>query len=475
MKIKKLIFIILILSFNTFVFADNEINATDENTEVIENMDVYENGIVVPEIVAESAVLINQDTGKVLYSKNPDKRMYPASLTKVLTLLIATEYIQPDELVVVGNEINYIPWDSSKAGHVSGEVLTGMNIFRGLVLPSGNETANVVALYVAKKETGNESISYEDAEKIFATIMNEKAKELGAKNSNFVTPHGHHDDEHYTTASDMMLIVREAMKNNIIREVVSETEYIGNGAGSFATDEMHTQEYNWQTHNKLLLSADYYYPYATGIKTGYTSLAGSCLAASATKDDENLLAVVLNSPDPDRWIDSKNLFDFGFDNYGFYEIQKDGVIVSESLIDNPPLGEDEILEVVTKGSKSLYLNETEIEKILKKVEIDEEVISKNLSELDEKQLKTPIKNGQKLGEINYYIDDKVIFTDSVISTRDVVKRNIGTDLSYYFDLIKNYVLSWKMIPTTAIVIALVVLLLRRRNKRIKNKYNMKLI
>ena len=155
-----------------------------------------------PEVSAKSAVLINADTGRILYQKNQNDRMYPASMTKLLTSMVLLDNMDLDDTITIDYSINEIPWDSSKAGIAVGEVLTVENVIRGLIIPSGNDIANAAASAVAKKALGN-SISYDKAEEYFTGLMNKKAKELGCTGSNFVNPHGYHDDNHYTTAYDV--------------------------------------------------------------------------------------------------------------------------------------------------------------------------------------------------------------------------------------------------------------------------------
>lgn len=449
---------ILLISFvfilnSTLVFAEE---TSDLNIEV-------------PYIVAKSALLIDENSGKVLYSKNENERVFPASLTKILTLVIAREYIEKDELIIIGNEINEIPWDSSKAGHKVGETILGVNIFRGLIIPSGNETANIVALYVAKEATGNDEISFKEAEKVFAGIMNDTARELGATNSNFITPHGYHDDNHYTTAHDMMLILQEAMKDELVRELVAEKEFKGNGAGDKATADMITQEYDWITHNSLLRSDNYVYPYATGVKTGFTSLAEGCLAASATKEDENLLSVVFFSPDPYRWEDTISLFDHGFNNYDNVELQKKGEILAVEYIDNPMLGESNELELETSQDKKLFLNTFENDSIEKNIEYNSEFISENTTEAGDRMLKTPIVKGDIIGEIIYSVYGEEVFRDNLLATRNVETRTFKTDMVYYWGKVKEFITSWKMIPSTIVFLAVLAFIIRGINKHRKKR------
>ena len=153
-----------------------------------------------PELQAEAAILIEASSGTILYEKNATQKMYPASMTKMLTALVALDYFKPEDLIVVGSEINEVSLDSSKAGHELGETLTVENAIRGLIIPSGNDSANVVAAAVAKKAENDENMTFGKCEVVFTDLMNKKAEELGATNSHFANAHGYHSDDHYTCA-----------------------------------------------------------------------------------------------------------------------------------------------------------------------------------------------------------------------------------------------------------------------------------
>lgn len=148
---------------------------------------------------SEAVILIEEGTGKVLYEKNSNQKMYPASTTKVLTALIALENSDLNEVIKVGNEVYQVPLDASKAGHNPGDEITLKDLVTSLLLPSGNDSAFVIASHIAKKGTGNENLDINSAITQFANIMNERAKEIGVTNSNFVNPHGYHNENHYTT------------------------------------------------------------------------------------------------------------------------------------------------------------------------------------------------------------------------------------------------------------------------------------
>ena len=174
----------------------------------------------VPEIKAESAVLIDVDSGKILYEKDIHKQAYPASMTKILTAVLVLENLDLDETVTVGDEVKNIGLDSSTSGLKPGETMTVEDLMWALLLPSGNDAAYTAAVTVARKKSGNDSMSTQEAMSYFAEMLNKKASELGAKNTHFVNPDGYHDENHYSSAYDIALFSIEAMKHDLIREIV---------------------------------------------------------------------------------------------------------------------------------------------------------------------------------------------------------------------------------------------------------------
>ncbi len=433
------------------------------------------------QIGAVSAILIDQDTGRVLYEKNADEELYPASMTKIMTALLCVENIKPDEIVEVGTEINYTPWDSSRAGLEVGESITGENLIRSLIIPSGNEAANTVALEVVKRKTGNNDISYPEAEKQFAAMMNERAASLGATNTNFVTPSGYHDDAHKTTARDLALISTKAMQNETIKKIAAEVSFTGPSVETGVTEDMKVVTHSWYTHNQIINPKNpYYYRNATGLKTGFTDLAGECLVGTATVDDTNLLLVLFNSPDPQRWIDAKLLFDYGFTNYSKIELQTEGSVIQEVLIDNPVKGTSEFLNVLANDNATALLADDEIEQVIHTIEFNPTFLSENYTETGSPQIKAPILAGQEIGTIKYMIGDELLYEGPVISDVDVNQRTIFTDIKFYSEKLKDFVLSWRIIPITAAVLFSSIYIVRglkkrkvkkRKKVKYKSKYN----
>lgn len=258
------------------------------------------------DLTAASAILIDGHTGRVLYSKDASTRRYPASTTKIMTLMLALENVSDlDATITIPREANNYPEGSSLVGLYTGEEMTWRTLLTTFFICSGNDAGIAIAVLIAGDESS------------FVDMMNARAQSLGCTDTHFANPHGFHDPEHYTTARDLSTIALEAMKNETFREIASTTNYTipANNKRSTATTK-------W-TKNQFIARNDtsmkYKYPYGTGIKTGYTSKAGSTFVGSATKDGVDLISVVLLSTTEGKWIDSIRLMNYGFATYESYD------------------------------------------------------------------------------------------------------------------------------------------------------------
>lgn len=445
---------------------------------------VNANTSAVDDINAKSGILVEHSTGKILYEKNIDVKMYPASMTKLLTVLVSLDYLELTEIITVGNEIYSVPADSSKAGNVVGESLTVENLMRLIIIPSGNETSCVAARAVAKKVTGNEEISYPEAEKVFVDLMNEKAKSMGAMSSHFANPHGYHDDSHYSTARDMSIISRAALDDPFISQIIMEKSFIGSGLGDNSDSTIHAQDYRWYTHNSLLKEdSDFFYSHATGMKTGFTNEAGYCLSASAEKDNISLISVVFFSGEEERYNDVINLFEYGFSNYSFETVQNAEQIMDSVPLSNHKLGDEEFIDIYSQNIFTDFITRTELASIKKKIIYDEKYITSE-EEKDEKQeetndmlqFKAPIIEGEVIGRIVYTLNNEEIFTDSLVAGRTVEERTLKTDIEYYKEYIKANAFTVKAIPVWAVGFAIlfilvqIIIMIVRRKKNKKKRY-----
>ncbi len=304
---KRYIFLILIVLI--FLYHDKLSfqNVQKHGNALIQQVEQKWRGVRTPELAGvegQAILIMDRNSGKLLYSDHAKKKMYPASTTKILTALILLEKSSPDDQVTVGDEVQLRTSDESSAGLVQGERLTVRDLTAAMMLPSGNDAARTAAVYVAGLETGKRQ-SPEQAIAYFAELMNEKAKELGAGKSHFVNPHGLHNPDHYSTAYDMALIAREAMKLKEFNEIVGETEYAADAKGQ--------EDHLFQNRNKLLSSSgEWYFQGANGVKTGYTEKAGYCLVGSAVREERELITVVLHSTEQGVWSDTIKLLDYGF-------------------------------------------------------------------------------------------------------------------------------------------------------------------
>lgn len=249
-------------------------------------------------IEADGGILMEAQTGTVLFAKNADQPYYPASITKILTALIVLEHCSLDEEVTFSHDDVYnVEAGSSTAGIDEGDVLTVRDCLYALMLASANESANALACHVS------------GSREAFAELMNQTAESLGCTGSHFANPSGLNDENHYTTAHDMALIARAAIQNPDFLEIDGARNYKlpptkRNPEGGYVANH----------HRMLVKNTSVYYPGAFAGKTGYTSIAGNTLVTCAQRNDMTLIAVVLNGHQT-HYPDTKALLDFGFDRF----------------------------------------------------------------------------------------------------------------------------------------------------------------
>lgn len=252
-----------------------------------------------PEIYGKAAILMDADTGAILYEKNAHETMYPASITKIMTGLLAVENCALDEPVTYSADVvNSIPYDASRYGLSAGETVTLKDSLYMLILCSANEVAVGLGEHIS------------GSEEEFGKLMTQRAKEAGALNTSFVNASGLHDENHYTTAYDMAMITKAAFENPTYAKVLSSSSYTIS-----STNLVSAENTVWHTHKMLVDTRAEYYKYAVGGKTGYTDEAGRTLVTYASKDGMNLICVVLFSDTDNVCVDTKTLFEYGFNNF----------------------------------------------------------------------------------------------------------------------------------------------------------------
>lgn len=387
MKVIKKFFIYLFIFLSLNIILIPKVNADEEN---------------IPNIASPSALLMDLNSGKILYEKNIDQKMYPASLTKVITAIITLEHCDLNDVATV----SYDAVMTISSGYVTanlqvGEELTIEQLLYVLMVGSSNDAAIVLAEHI--------SGSVDE----FSKLMNEKAKEIGCTSTHFVNPNGAHDENHYSTARDLALISKYAMQNETFRALVKTTSY-----KLPITNKYESEDRLFTTTNSLLIvnnndrADNYYYKYATGIKTGFTTPAKNCLIASANKGDLELLTVVLGAGQNDqglseRYVDTINLFEYGYNTYSLKEVIKAGGIVQTTNIRNATKGTKKLDAVVKNDISVLIKNENKDNALLPEVHIDE-------------NLKAPIKKGDVIGTVKYTVEG-IGYTEDLVASQDVKK------------------------------------------------------
>ncbi|MFS0783667.1 D-alanyl-D-alanine carboxypeptidase family protein [Bacillus sp. 1P06AnD] len=259
----------------------------------------------IPELglTGKVALLFDERDGNILYEKNANKRIYPASTTKILTAQLALKYGNLNDRITVGDEVNMKEKGESTAYLVEGQSYTLRELMSGLMLPSGNDAARTIAIYAGKKIEGNLHLSNEKAMAVFVREMNEYADQLGATHSHFVNSNGLHDRNHYTTAYDMAIITEAAMKIPEFMAIVSQSTY-------------RDKNVSYKNTNQLLdPENEHYFEGVDGIKTGFTDEAGRCLVSSIKVDGRHLVALVFDSTNEEVFNDSSALLSAGI-TYG---------------------------------------------------------------------------------------------------------------------------------------------------------------
>ena len=357
------------------------------------------------QIYAQSFILINKSDGRVLMEKNADVRMNPASITKIMTLLIAVENGgNLNEIIRVPPEAADIPQDSSKVPVEVGEEMTFLDLLYGMMLRSGNDAANAAAVLVGGSIDN------------FVRMMNARAAALGCVNTHFANAHGYTQDDHYTTARDLAVITQEALKNPTVQRIVSTGQYQMNPTNF-------RKEYVIQNSNMLVVyGSEFRYSGATGVKTGTTSAAGQCLVSAAEKNGVKLICVTLKSTTAftnAKWQDARRLLNFGFAQYHtftfaeLYDMLNLTVPISGAVKDDASGG------VVRLNA---LINRSAAYEVTTHVDNAEELLQSfkdNLTIEYTHDFKAPVSVGTVMGRLTFAPEEGEVVTAVLVSDRDV--------------------------------------------------------
>ena len=364
------------------------------------------------QLYALSAILISADTGEVIFEKDADELRAPASTTKILTVLLALQNVTDlDQVVTVADYAVMLPDDSSTMGLQAGEEIPFIDVLYGTILLSGNDGANVIA------ETVSGSVP------AFVDLMNRTVAAYGCQNTHFANPHGLDDDYHYSTARELAIITREAMKNETFRKIVSTVEYqISRTNRQRARTIRVRNPYLREDDSENLKK--YYYPDSNGIKTGTTTRAGYCFIGSADHEGVELISVVLFTGNRARWADTIKLMNYGFSQYTsvtpqeLYLMNPLTIVTSDYSTSDPDSGNlllvcrppDGVLQpkiVATKES---------IKQMARK-------LTETFSITYTRDLSAPIEAGEQIATMTYFPEysDPVVYP--LVASRSVERRS----------------------------------------------------
>ena len=378
--IKKFISILLLFTFSLSIYCYSE--DTNSANFVVYNKDVY----------GEALFAMESNSGLELYGKNENKKMFPASITKIMTVIVVL-----DNVVNLDNKVNFsynavtkdIDRNTTTIGASAGDVLSVAECLYCALLPSANDVANALAEYVA----GNISD--------FTLLMNEKASKLGMTNTHFSNPSGLQDENNYTTAKDIAIMLKYAMTKNEFRQIIQTSSFKHSPIRKYKNPE-NSNNTVLNTNSLILKGNKNYYQYAIGGKTGYTKDAGYTLAAVANKNGMEMIVVVLGCKKNDeRFDDFKNICNFYFDNYKSYNIREFDPIFKSGFTDMSIEG------VILVRSLQLTVPEKASITIPKDVKI-ENVVKEITYEVED------TNNDNAIGTVKYYCDYKLVGSCSLL-------------------------------------------------------------
>lgn len=385
-----LIFVFIFSIYTNCSYADTK---TKDTNNADNNLTLY----------SSESILMDSTTGQILYEHNAYQKTYPASTTKLMTAILTLENCQLSDNVIINKDaLQGIPRSYTTAALKAGETLTVEQLLHVLLIPSANDAANVLAFHIAG--------SIEN----FSIMMNAKAKELGCINTNFVNPSGIHDDEHYSTAYDMALIGKYANTFETIRNITTKTS-------CSLPNLPDGKERAFKTTNTLITPKHkYYYEYATGLKTGYTDKAKSCIVAKAKKDNIELICVVLGgqkteSLESERELDCHTLFEYGFNNFEYSTICTKSNSLDTSKYTNVPDNLKDA-DIIFSNDLNILINKNNSENIASTIEWKND-------------MQLPIYKNTVIGSITYNIDGNTYKID-LITNSDILPNNLN-NMSYF--------------------------------------------
>lgn len=387
--------IIMLLSLFVFSYAEEVNIKTEDFSDVCEYLETVGSGVTDLGLSSKSAVLVEADTGSILYSENADEKLPPASVTKIMTLLLIMESLSQGKIKLT-DKVSTSERAASMGGTQIylevGEEMCVNDLIKAISIPSANDAAVAMAEHLCGSEDE------------FVAHMNEKAKSLGMKNTNFTNCTGLFDDEnHYSTATDIAIMTRALIQYPKIFDY-----------STVWMDTLRDGGFGLANTNKMLKT----YKGMNGMKTGYTKLSKHCFSGTAKRDGMQLIAVVLGGPtSKDRFNDTAKLLDFGFANFSVYK--DEGNVLSPIEVVK---GKEQTVEVKVKSGFSVLVGKGQSSRVEKDISLAPSLVA-------------PVEAGTEVGSINYSLNGKVIKTIPIVTSKAVPKAGF---CDYFVALLKEF-------------------------------------
>jgi len=423
------------------------------------------------QLYAKSAILIEASSGTVIFEKNADQPMYPASTTKIMTIFLGIVKGDLNATVSASTVSTNLPEGSSSIPLEVGETINFKDLLYATMVRSGNDGANLIAETLVGSVSG------------FADVMNQAAAKIGCTNTHFVNPSGLDDVNHYTTARDMALIAREAMKNETFRDIAKTYTYSLPRSNIQGSRVLVGADTNWMNNTE---DNEYYYPYAIGIKTGFLNRAGYCFVGAAEKNGVELISVVFYSTRNGRWTDSKMLMEYGFTQFvsvtpmELYKLNPTVIGTSGYSLEDADIGRLEL------GIRAM-MDTRPVEIVTTKAKVDE--MARNLREnvlieYTRENFAAPITAGEVFGTLTYYPTDggePAVY--ELYATRSITRRENAPlsiaeikDKAYAdpnpfppFSLESVFLIGWPFFLLIGVVV-LLLKIFRKKTKRGKKRH-----
>ena len=353
------------------------------------------------EVNAKAALMIEKNTGKIIYEKNINEQNYPASVTKILTAILTIEKCDLEEIATVSQSaISNIPSGYVIAPLYEGEQIKIKDLLYALMLKSANDAAYVLAEHVGGSVNG------------FSEMMNNKAKEIGCKNTHFVNPNGIHNLEHYTTAYDLYLITNYAMKNETFSKIVSTYQYTLPATNKYS----YSNRIMENTNNFINPNSAYYNKNVKGVKTGTTDQAGNCLITDSADSGLEFITVVLGAETSNsKFSETRKMINYAFDNYTLTKVYGKGDIVTNIEV-----------EKATKETKNLNLVTSEDFLVVNNINTNVADMTPEI--ILNENIVAPIDKGQEIGTVKYNVEGKE-YTSKLFAENDVELKTYYVEIS----------------------------------------------